>query len=139
MHFCVNSIIIKKKGKCKAIRGQPLTVPGVRGSQISRQSAHEGGKVVSLMHQPPLPPGNIPGTHFCYRLSRPQGRSAAGRIMAMKNSNNTIRNRTRDLPACSPVSQPIAPPRAPSIQERLQKLDKKGRLTVQHCRQIKKY
>jgi hypothetical protein len=22
----------------------------------------------------------IPGTHFCYRLSRPQGHSAAGRI-----------------------------------------------------------
>ena len=34
-------------------------------SQISRESAHEGGKVVSPMHRPPLPPGNIPGTHFC--------------------------------------------------------------------------
>jgi len=27
--------------------------------------AQDGGKVVSLTHQPPLPPGNIPGTHFC--------------------------------------------------------------------------
>jgi len=27
--------------------------------------AQNGGKVVSLTHQPPLPPGNIPGTHFC--------------------------------------------------------------------------
>jgi len=44
------------------------------------------------------PPGNAPGTHFCYRLSRPQGHSAAGRIMSMKNSNDTIGNRTRDLP-----------------------------------------
>jgi hypothetical protein len=26
------------------------------------------------------PPGNIPGTYFCYRLSQPQGHSAAGRI-----------------------------------------------------------
>jgi len=25
----------------------------------------DGGKVVSLMHWPPLPPGNTPGTHFC--------------------------------------------------------------------------
>jgi len=28
-------------------------------------TAQEGGKVVSLTHRPPLPPGNAPGTHFC--------------------------------------------------------------------------
>jgi hypothetical protein len=38
------------------------------------------------------PQGNIPGIHFRYRLSRPQGHSAAGRIMSMKNSNDTIGN-----------------------------------------------
>jgi len=27
--------------------------------------AQNGGKVVSLTHQPFLPPGNTPGTHFC--------------------------------------------------------------------------
>jgi len=26
---------------------------------------YEGGKVVSPTHRPPLPTGNIPGTHFC--------------------------------------------------------------------------
>ena len=30
----------------------------------------------------------------------------------MKNSNDTIGNRTRDLPACSAVPQPTAPPRS---------------------------
>jgi hypothetical protein len=27
-------------------------------------TAQDGGKV-SLTHRPPLPPGNVPGTHFC--------------------------------------------------------------------------
>ena len=36
------------------------------------------------------PPGNIPGTHFCWRLSRPQGHSATGRIMSMNNCNEVL-------------------------------------------------
>jgi len=44
---------------------QVLRVPGGRASQISRQSAHKGSKVVSPTHRPPLPPENIPGIHFC--------------------------------------------------------------------------
>jgi len=33
--------------------------------------------------------------------------------MPMKNSNDTIGNQTRDIPACSAVPGPTAPPRAP--------------------------
>jgi len=33
--------------------------------------------------------------------------------MSMKDSNDTIGNRTLDLPVCSAVPQPTAPPRAP--------------------------
>ena len=35
----------------------------------------------------------------------------AGRIVSMKNSNDTIGNQTRDLLACSAVPQPTAPTR----------------------------
>ena len=40
------------------------------------------------------PPGNTPGSRFCKRLSQPQCHRTAGRIMSMKNSNDTIGNRT---------------------------------------------
>ena len=51
------------------------------GSRNFMTTAQDGGKVVSLTQRTPLPPGNAPGTHFCYRLSRPQGHSAIGRIL----------------------------------------------------------
>ena len=71
-----------------------LGLQEVEAPRVFRQSAHEVGKVVRPTHQPPLP-----GTHFCYRLSRPQGYSAAGRIKSMKNPNDPIWNGTSDLPA----------------------------------------
>jgi len=46
----------------QAVHLQTHMVPGGLGSQISRQSAHKCGKVVSPTHRPPLPSENIPGT-----------------------------------------------------------------------------
>jgi hypothetical protein len=56
------------KGKCKAVPLQAWSGP--EGSNKFRfpdymTTAQDGGKVVSLTHRPPLPPGNAPGTHFC--------------------------------------------------------------------------
>ena len=86
-------------------RGKAVPLQAWSGPEGSRKlsfpdfitTAQDGGKVVSLTHRPPLPAGNTPGTHFCYRLSRPQSHSATGRIMSLKNSNNNIGNRTRHL------------------------------------------
>ena len=53
------------KGKGKAVQLQAWTGP--EGSRKLRlpdfvTTAQDGGKVVSLTHRPPLPPGNTPGT-----------------------------------------------------------------------------
>jgi hypothetical protein len=50
-----------KKDKSKAIPIQAWT--GREGSR--RLRLPDFVKVVSPTHWPPLPPGNIPGTHFC--------------------------------------------------------------------------
>jgi len=48
-------------------------------------TAQDGDKFVSLTHRPRSPPGNTTGSHFCYRLSWPQGHSAIGRILCLWN------------------------------------------------------
>ena len=77
-------VLLRFIGKGKAIPLQAWTGP--QGSRKLRfpdfvTTAQDGGKVVSLTHRLPLPPGNNPGTHFCYRLSRPQVHSAIGKVL----------------------------------------------------------
>jgi hypothetical protein len=92
----------RKKEKQSLVKpGHTLRVLGGWGSEILRQLAHEGGKDGSPTQRPPLPHRKYSCTHFCQRLSRPQGHSAAGKIMSTKNSNDTIGNRTRYLLACT--------------------------------------
>jgi len=70
-------------------KGKAVLLQAWSGSDGSRKlrfpdymtTAQDGGKVVSLKHRPLLPPGNAPGTHYCKRLSRPEGHSAIGRIL----------------------------------------------------------
>ena len=47
-------------------------------------------------------------------LSQPQGQSAAGRFMSMKNCNDIIGKRNSDIPTCRAVPQQTAPPHAPT-------------------------
>jgi hypothetical protein len=57
-----------------------LGLQQVEAPRMSKQTTYESGEVFSSMHWLPLPPRNIPGTHFCQMLRQTQGHSAAIRI-----------------------------------------------------------
>jgi hypothetical protein len=69
----------------------------------------DGGKVVSPMHRPRFTPQkqyfSASGTHFCYRLSKPQGLvRPEGFGKLKKKVIHLIGSRNRDLAACDIVS-----------------------------------
>ena len=86
--------------------------------------SEDGNKYSSRFAQTDLRTGRLypqeitPGSHFCLRLSRPQGHSEAGRLKSTQNLNNPNGNRSRQLPDCRAVRQPIEPPRAPGSASR---------------------
>ena len=76
--------------------------------QISRQSAHEGGQSYALaaftMQAILLVLISVAGCVNSRTTERTEG-------ISMRNSSNTIANRTRDLLACCEMLQPNAAPR----------------------------
>jgi hypothetical protein len=79
-------VIMYKRVKLSLYR--PIEVQEVKTPKISRQSAHEGGKVVSPTHQPLLPL-----------------RENSWYAFVLGAESTPIGHRTRYLPACSAVSQ----------------------------------
>jgi len=61
------------------------------------------------------PSRDIPGTHFCCRLSRLESHTATGRFKLIKNFSDTIGNRTRNLTNLTAVFQKNASSRAPKF------------------------
>jgi len=67
---CAMCHVPRNTFRCK---GKALPLQAWTGPEGSRKlrfpdfvtTAQDGGKVVSLTHRPPLPPGNTPGTYFC--------------------------------------------------------------------------
>ena len=56
--------ILWESEKVKETRYGPRGFQEVKGPDFITR-VQDVGKVVSLTHRPPLPPGNTPGTHFC--------------------------------------------------------------------------
>jgi hypothetical protein len=61
--MCTVNVTKTLPDKGRAIPEQALMIPGGRGSQISKQGAHEHVKILSPTHRHLYSPGNIPGTH----------------------------------------------------------------------------
>ena len=65
--------IQNSQSKENYVKGKAVPLQAWSGSEGSRKlrfpdfmtTAQDGGKVVSLTHRPPLPPGSAPGSHFC--------------------------------------------------------------------------
>jgi hypothetical protein len=110
-----NSMMVKRRGKDIPLTGHedPWVCETSRLLHLLDSRLTDGGEVVSITRRPPFIPRKIPGTHFCQRLSRPQGHIAAGRIRLIEKSNDHIGTQSRDLPARSIVSQPSTLLRAP--------------------------
>ena len=82
------------------------------GPEVSRSLKLLDFKIVGIwrlsalrtgcLHLSPIHPprGNIPSTYFCCSLNRSQGHSATGRIMSLKNSNDTIGSQLHYATAC---------------------------------------
>jgi hypothetical protein len=65
-------VVLEPINDCEG-KGKAVPLQAWSGPEGSRKlkfpdfmiTAQDGGKVVSLTHRRPLPPGNAPGTHFC--------------------------------------------------------------------------
>jgi len=69
---CVEDVCLSHSNRIGS-KGKAVPLQACCGPEGSRKlrfpyfmtTAKGGGKIVSLMHRPPLPLGNAPGTHFC--------------------------------------------------------------------------
>jgi hypothetical protein len=97
LYICIQEFLNQtlSLGEYERSKGKPIPVTGredPEGCETSRflyfldNRLTDGGEVVSPTRRPPFTPRKIPGTHFCCRLSRPQGHSAAGKIRSIEKS-----------------------------------------------------
>jgi hypothetical protein len=73
----------------------------------------DGGEVVSLKRRPLFTPEISSGTHLCYRLSKFQSPSEAGRKKWVEKFNEHTGTIPRDLTSCNVTPQQNRLPHAP--------------------------
>ena len=111
--FTQNIRIHPEKVKAKESLYKPLQtlkVPGASGSQISKESTNESGKVVSLTHRPPLPTRKYSWYSFLL-----QAESTPGLLWGRKdyvNEKFQWQHQESNPRPCSALPQPTAPSRA---------------------------
>jgi hypothetical protein len=117
-HMSKNSVLVKGKAILDRLWGlQEVEVPRFqdnRHMKVVRSSTLGTGRL--------CPPRSIPGTHFLQRLSRSQGHSVARRTMLMKNSSESIGNRTREHTSSREWSQPTGPPPVSTSRTQIKRL-----------------
>jgi hypothetical protein len=72
-HLCAFPVLRFLESTDIHVKGNSVLLQAWSGPEGSRKlrfpdfmaTAQDGGKVVSLTHRPPLPPGNTPGIHLC--------------------------------------------------------------------------
>ena len=68
-----NSLDMRQTTNLLVFKGKSVPLQAWTGPEGSRKlmfpdfvtKTQDSGKVASLKHRPPLPPGNTPGSHFC--------------------------------------------------------------------------
>jgi len=71
--FNLKNVLYSVNTQLYTSKGKVISLQAWSGPEGSRKlmlpdfmtKAQDGVKIVNLTHQPPLPPGNVPDTHFC--------------------------------------------------------------------------
>jgi hypothetical protein len=137
MIFTSTSSGISAKNKVNQFHYRPghaLRFPGGSGAQISRQSAHEGGKVVTLPPSCAAPAAFNPQELFLVLISVRDWANPRARVRPEGLCQWKIP--IRDPPAYSAVPQPTGTPRAPLNRNpllRIISIHLQPRHTVTNC------
>jgi len=99
------SISYPQISQCVSVISKSVPLQAQSGPEGSRKlrfpdfmtTLQDGDKVLSFTHLPPLPPGKVPGTHFCWVWVDPRAIVRSVGFYVKENSNDTSWDRTSDL------------------------------------------